>query len=44
MYNKYSVDNLPEPFINYEGEFLNNKDIKTYDCITDGSYLKKKSL
>ena len=40
----YSVDNLPDPFINYEGEFLNNKDIKTYDCITDGAYVKKKSL
>lgn len=40
----YSVDNLPDPFINYEGEFLNKKDIKTYDCITDGAYVKKKSL
>lgn len=30
-----SIDNLPEPFINYEGEFLANKKITTYDCKTD---------
>lgn len=35
-----SIDNLPEPFINYEGEFLNNKNISTYDCKTDGAYIK----
>ena len=32
---------LPEPFINYEGMFLEDKTIKTYDCITDGAYVKK---
>lgn len=36
-----SIDNLPEPFINYEGEFLANKKITTYDCKTDGAYIKK---
>lgn len=35
------VNNLPEPFINYEGEFLANKNITTYDCKTDGAYVKK---
>ena len=35
------VDNLPEPFINYEGVFLEEKSITTYDCKTDGAYVKK---
>jgi 8-oxo-dGTP pyrophosphatase MutT (NUDIX family) len=35
------VDNLPEPFINYEGVFLEDKSITTYDCKTDGAYVKK---
>lgn len=35
-------NNLPEPFINYEGDFLENPDMKTYDCKTDGAYQKKK--
>ena len=35
------VDNLPEPFINYEGAFLEDKTMKTYDCLTDGAYVKK---
>ena len=35
------VNNLPEPFINYEGVFLNDKTITTYDCKTDGAYVKK---
>ena len=35
------INNLPEPFINYEGEFLDNRTIKTYDCFEDGAYLKK---
>ena len=35
------VDNLPEPFINYEGVFLEDKSITTYDCKTDGAYAKK---
>jgi 8-oxo-dGTP pyrophosphatase MutT (NUDIX family) len=30
--------NLPKPFINYAGAFLHNKDMKTYDCLTDGAY------
>ena len=34
----YSIDRLPSPFINYEGEFLNNKNIKTYDCMKDDEY------
>lgn len=34
------IENLPEPFINYQGEFLNNKKLTTYDCITDGPYKK----
>lgn len=37
-----SIDNLPEPFINYEGVFLEDRSIKTYDCITDGAYVKKR--
>ena len=38
------INNLPEPFINYEGSFLENKTIKTYDCLTDGAYIKKNNL
>ena len=30
--------NLPYPFINYEGDFLKNKNITTYDCEIDGAY------
>lgn len=32
------INNLPKPFINYEGVFLENKTITTYDCKTDGAY------
>lgn len=35
------VNNLPKPFINYEGVFLEDKTITTYDCLTDGAYVKK---
>ena len=35
------VNDLPEPFINYEGKFLEDKTITTYDCLTDGAYVKK---
>jgi len=35
------VDNLPEPFINYEGAFLEDKTITTYDCLTDGPFVRK---
>ena len=35
------INNLPEPFINYEGVFLEDKTITTYDCKTDGAYVKK---
>ena len=35
------VNNLPEPFINYEGVFLEDKTITTYDCLIDGAYVKK---
>jgi len=34
-------NNLPEPFINYEGDFLEDKTIMTYDCKTDGAYVKR---
>ena len=34
------INNLPYPFINYEGEFLNNKTIKTYECLEDNDYKK----
>lgn len=36
-----NIDDLPEPFINYEGEFLADRSITTYDCKTDGAYVKK---
>ena len=35
------TDNLPEPFINYEGAFLEDRTITIYDCKTDGAYIKK---
>lgn len=35
------INNLPEPFINYEGAFFEDRNIKTYDCLTDGAYVKK---
>lgn len=38
------INNLPEPFINYEGDFIENNDIKTYDCKEHGAYVKKKEL
>ena len=38
------INNLPEPFINYEGDFLEDKTISTYDCKTDGAYVKKKKM
>ena len=34
------INDLPEPFINYEGAFLEDRTIKTYDCKTDGAYKK----
>lgn len=34
------INNLPDPFINYEGEFLSDRTITTYDCKTDGAYQK----
>ena len=34
------IDNLPKPFINYEGAFLKEKTITTYDCKTDGAYVE----
>ena len=36
-----NIDALPEPFINYEGEFLADRSITAYDCKTDGAYVKK---
>lgn len=38
------VNDLPEPFINYEGDFLENTTITTYDCLTDGAYVKKQVM
>ena len=35
------IDDLPEPFINYEGVFLEDRTITTYDCKIDGAYVKK---
>ena len=32
------VNHLPKPFINYEGAFLHDKAMKTYDCMIDGAY------
>lgn len=37
------LDDLPEPFINYSGDFLEDRTIKYYDCMTDGAYVKKKT-
>lgn len=36
------INNLPEPFINYQGAFLEDKTITTYDCKTDGAYVKRR--
>ena len=36
------IDDLPEPFVNYIGDFLEDRTITTYDCIKDGAYVKKK--
>lgn len=36
-----NINNLPSPFINYEGAFLENRKIKTYDCLEDGAYVKR---
>lgn len=36
-----NINDLPEPFINYEGAFLEDRTISTYDCKTDGPYVKK---
>lgn len=35
------IDDLKEPFINYEGEFLNDMSMTTFDCYTAGAYVKK---
>ena len=35
------INNLPEPFINYEEAFLEDRTITTYDCKTDGTYIRK---
>lgn len=32
------IKDLPYPFINYEGVFLNDKTITTYNCMIDGPY------
>ena len=35
-----NINDLPEPFINYEGDFLENKKMKNYDCLEDGAYVE----
>lgn len=35
------INELPKPFINYEGAFLEDRTIKTYDCLEVGAYVKK---
>ena len=35
-----NINELPNPFINYEGAFLEDRTITTYDCMTDGAYIK----
>ena len=35
------IHNLPEPFIDYEGLFLENRNIKTCDCYKMGKYIKE---
>ena len=35
------ISKLPYPFINYQGDFLNNRSITTYDCKNQGAYLKR---
>ena len=37
-----NINELPEPFINYEGDFLDDRSITTYDCKEDGAYQKIK--
>lgn len=34
------INNLPYPFINYEGAFLSDKTITAYECKTEGAYSK----
>jgi 8-oxo-dGTP pyrophosphatase MutT (NUDIX family) len=36
------INDLPYPFINYSGDFLADRTITTYDCMTDGAYVKKR--
>ena len=36
-------DNLPKKFINYEGDFLENKNMKIYDCKLQGEYVKSQN-
>ena len=36
------INELPELFVNYEGDFFENKDIKTYYYETNGVYGRKK--
>ena len=35
------TDNLPDQFINYQGAFFDDRTITTYDCKTDGAYVKR---
>ena len=36
------INDLPEPFVNYAGDFIEDRTITTYDCKTAGAYVKKK--
>ena len=38
------INNLPDPFINYEGSFLEDRNITTYDCKIEGPYIKKRKI
>lgn len=37
-------NNLPYPFINYEGDFLDNREMPYYDCLIDGAYQRRLKL
>ncbi|MBR3210793.1 MAG: NUDIX domain-containing protein [Bacilli bacterium] len=36
-----NLKELPEPFVNYQGDFFDNREMTYYDCETDGAYIKK---
>ncbi len=34
------LNDLPEPFVNYQGDFLDDKTMTYYECETEGAYQK----